>query len=331
MSFFLHGLGHFHPKNVITNQFLEDLDIGTDEQWILERVGIHSRRTVLSLDYIKETKNIDYRQAGEASMYTHAETGKMAAEMALARSGLSRDSIGMVIAGSSRPGFSSPADACTIAKELNMEVPSIDVNSACTSMWAALYMLSMMQPEKLPEYILLVTPETLTTSVDYSDRSASVLWGDCTTAAVLSTKIPSEIKILNNTFESSPAGFEKVVVPLFGHFHQEGRTVQMFAIKKTVRCLRSIQKVFPSPGYRLHFIGHQANLRMLETVCDTCEIRKERHHSNVENYGNTGAAGAPSVLSMNWDLWSAGDEIAMVGVGSGLSWSSYVLQFGAVQ
>ena len=109
MSFFLHGLGHFHPENVITNQFLEDLDIGTDEQWILERVGIHSRRTVLSLDYIKETKNIDYRQAGEASIYTHAETGKMAAEMALARSGLSRDSIGMVIAGSSRPSFSSPA------------------------------------------------------------------------------------------------------------------------------------------------------------------------------------------------------------------------------
>ncbi|MBH16008.1 MAG: 3-oxoacyl-ACP synthase [Gemmatimonadetes bacterium] len=331
MSFFLHGIGHFHPENIITNKFLQDLDIGTDEQWILERVGIHSRRTVLPLDYIKETQNRDPRKAFEASMYTHAETGKIAAEMALERSGISKDSIGMVMAGSSRPGASSPADACIIAEALGMEVPAIDVNSACTSMWAALYMISMMKPEKLPEYILLVTPESLTTTVDYSDRSASVLWGDCTTAAVLSTKVQSNIRILDNTFESSPAGYEKVVVPLFGHFNQEGRTVQMFAIKKTVRCLRSIQKVFPSSGYRLHFIGHQANLRMLETVCANCDIKNERHHSNVERYGNTGAAGASSVVSMNWDSWSSYDEIAMVGVGAGLSWSSYILQFGANQ
>ena len=331
MSFFLHGLGHFHPENIITNKFLEEMDIGTDEQWILERVGIHSRRTVLSLDYIKETQNLDPRGATEASMYTHATTGKIAAELALDRAGLSKESIGMVIAGSSRPGFSSPADACTIARALDMEVPSIDVNSACTSMWAALYMISMMQPEKLPEYILLVTPESLTTTVDYTDRSASVLWGDCTTAAVISTRAPSSMSILNNTFESSPAGYDKVVVPLFGHFQQEGRTVQMFAIKKTMRCLRSIQKVFPSSGYRLHFIGHQANLRMLETVCNSCGIEKERHHTNVEHYGNTGAAGAPSVVSMNWDSWSDHDEIAVVGVGSGLSWSSYILQFGASQ
>jgi len=88
MSFFLHGLGHFHPENIITNKFLEELDIGTDEQWILERVGIHSRRTVLSLDYIKETQNLDPRGTTEASMYTHATTGKIAAQLALDRAGL---------------------------------------------------------------------------------------------------------------------------------------------------------------------------------------------------------------------------------------------------
>jgi len=39
------GLGHFHPENEITNQFLEDLDIGTNDEWIMERTGIRSRRT----------------------------------------------------------------------------------------------------------------------------------------------------------------------------------------------------------------------------------------------------------------------------------------------
>jgi len=328
VTLYLHGLGHFHPENQITNRFLEELDIGTDEDWILDRVGIRSRRTVLSLDYIRDTRNRDPSQAMEASLYTHADTGVLATEMALERAGITTDAIGMVIAGSSRPGLSSPADACQIAAALGMEVPAFDMNSACTSMWIALYMLSNMRPESLPDYVLVVAPESLTTTVDYCDRSASVLWGDCTAAAIVSTRVPSRIQILHNTLETSPAGYEKVMVPLFGHFNQEGRTVQMFAIKKTVRCLRKIQETFPSAGRRLNFVGHQANLRMLESVCQQCDIDEERHHSNVIEYGNGGAAGAPSVLSMNWDRWTDEDDVAVIGVGSGLTWASYVLRFG---
>ena len=328
MSLFLHGLGHFHSEVEITNRFLEELDIGTNQEWIDERVGIATRRTVMPLDYIRDTRNSDPSMALEAALYSHADTGKRAAEMALVRAGIEKDQIGLVIAGSSRPEGSSPADACAIAGALELEVPSFDVNSACTSMWAALYMLSMMREESLPEFILLVTPESLTTTVDYSDRSASVLWGDCTTAAVLSTRVPGRARIVGNTMASSPAGRDKVIVPLFGHFDQEGRTVQMFAIKKTIRCLRDLKMAFPEVADDLHFIGHQANLRMLETVCQRCGIDDAHHHSNVVNFGNAGAAGAPSVVSMNWDRWQDGDDIAVIGVGSGLSWSSYLLRFG---
>ncbi len=328
MTLYVHGLGHFHPENEITNRFLEELDIGTDEQWIMERVGIRSRRTVLSLDYIRDTRNRDVSQAMDAALYTHADTGVLATEMALERAGITRDAIGMVIAGSSRPGLSSPADACHIAFALGMEVPALDINSACTSMWVAMYMLSNMHPESLPDYVLVVAPESLTTTVDYHDRAASVLWGDCTAAAIVSTRVPSRIQMLDNTVESSPAGYDKVMVPLFGHFDQEGRTVQMFAIKKTVRLLRKIQKAFPAHGRRLNFVGNQANLRMLESVCQQCDVDDERHHSNVVEYGNGGAAGAPSVLSMNWDGWTDQDDVAVIGVGSGLTWASYVLRFG---
>lgn len=328
MSLYLHGLGHFHPENEITNQFLIDLDIGTNDEWIIERVGIRSRRSVLSLDYIRETLNADPAAAVGAAMYTHTDTSIIAANMALDRAGLSKEDIGMVISGSSKPEWSSPAEACVIAQALGIEVPAFDMNSACTSMCVALYTLSLMRPEELPDYILLVTPESTTTVVDYSDRSAAVLWGDCTTAAVVSTKISSRIQILGNTFESSPAGSDKVTVPVFGHFSQEGRTVQMFAIKKTVRLMREIQKEFPGQGRSLHFIGHQANLRVLETVCQQCNIDDYHHHCNVVEYGNTAAAGAPSVVSMNWDRWTEGDDIAIIGVGSGLSWSRYILSFG---
>ena len=145
MSLFLHGLGHFHSEVEITNLFLEELDIGTNQQWIHERVGIETRRTVMPLDYIRDTHNSDPSMALEATLYSHADTGKRAAEMALARAGIEKDQIGLVIAGSSRPEMSSPADACAIAEALELEVPSFDINSACTSMWAALYMLSMMR------------------------------------------------------------------------------------------------------------------------------------------------------------------------------------------
>jgi 3-oxoacyl-[acyl-carrier-protein] synthase-3 len=329
MSLYLHGIGHFHPENVITNRFLEDLDIGTNEEWIMERVGIRARRTVLPLDYIRETRNRDPLAAFDAAEYSHADTGKIATEMALDRAGLTLDDIGMVITGSSRPDMMSPADACTVAEALGLEVPSFDVNSACTSLFTALHLLGGMREDALPEFVLAVTPESLTTTVDYDDRSASVLWGDGTTAVILSTKVPSNVEVVRGALESSPAGMDKVVVPVGRHFDQEGRTVQMFAIKKTIRLLRRLQSKYDGEsGRALHFVGHQANLRMLETVCAQCEIAEDRHHHNVVDLGNTGAAGAPSVISMRWEEWRDGDDIGVVGVGSGLTWSSFVLRFG---
>jgi len=325
---YLHGLGHFHPENEITNRFLEELDIGTSDEWIMERVGIRSRRTVLPLDYIRETGNRDPVEGREVAEWTHARTGARAARMALDRAGLELDDIGMVIAGSSHPDMMSPADACTVAAELGLEVPAVDVNSACTSFFATLHLLLSMREEALPEHILVVTPESLTTTVDYRDRSASVLWGDGTTAAVLSTRIPARVRVVSTDLHSSPAGWDKVVVPPGRHFDQEGRTVQMFAIKKTIRLFRRLEKAFDDPDRTLHFVGHQANLNMLEAVCRQCDIPEERHHHNVADYGNTGAAGAPSVVSMRWHAWEDGDDIAVVGVGSGLTWSSFLLRFG---
>lgn len=327
MSLYLHGMGHFHSEVQITNQFLEDLDIGTNDEWITERVGIKTRRTVLPLDYIKETRNLNPAGAMEAALYTHAETGKRAAEMAAVRAGINVSDIGMVIAGSSAPATLSPADASTIANALELEVPAFDVNSACTSLSVAVYLLSMMREQQLPDYVLLVTPESLTQTVSYNDRSSAVIWGDCTTATILSTKHRSNIEVQGTFLDSSPAGWDKVNVPRFGHFNQEGRTVQMFAIKKTIRCFKMLQKEFETPERTLHFIGHQANLLMLQSVCQHCKIDEARHHFNVIDYANTASAGAASVVSQKWDSWKPGDDVAVIGVGSGLSWSSYLLRF----
>lgn len=330
MTLFLHGLGHAHPDVEITNRFLEDLDIGTDDEWILDRVGIRSRRSVLPLDYIRATRNRNPDEALEAATLSQAELGAEAARLALDRAGVAAGSVGLVIAGNSvGDTFSCPAVACNVANALDLEVPCFDVSSACTSFYVQLHLLSMLQPERVPDFVLLVAPETLTTTVDYSDRSTAVLWGDAACAAVVSLKVRAPLRLLDSSLETSPSGASKVIVPRGGHFAQQGRTVQMFGIKRMTRCVTRLRERFEASDRTFHFVGHQANLRMLERVRDLCRIPPEQHHQNVEWYGNTGAASAASVISMGWDKWTPRDDIAVAGVGAGLTWSSYLLRFGS--
>lgn len=328
MSLYLHGIGHHHPEAEITNQFLEELDIGTDEEWIMERVGIRSRRTVLPLDYIRHTRNSDTRASNEAAVLTNAESGAHAARMAVARAGINTADLGMVIAGGCAPDTVSPAEGCNVAAELELEVPAFDINSACTSLITAIHLLAGMRPEALPPYVLVVAAERLTCSVDYNDRAGAVLWGDGSAAVVVSTSIPGPAVLTGTRLASSPAGCHKVVVPRTGHFRQEGRTVQTFAIKRTTRILKELMSEYSDSGRNLHFVGHQANRGMLDSVCRLTRMPDDRHHSNVEFFGNTAAAGSPSVISQEWDSWAGGDDIAVVGVGSGLTWGGFMIRFG---
>jgi 3-oxoacyl-[acyl-carrier-protein] synthase-3 len=167
----------------------------------------------------------------------------------------------------------------------------------------------------------------MTKTVDYNDRSSAVLWGDGALAAVLSTKERGRAELLGQMLVSDPVGKDKVVVPRLAHFHQEGRTVQTFAIRKTSDLLVTLRESYQEDGRPFHFVGHQANQRMLESVCKRCDVPEDRHHSNCEFFGNTGGASSGSVISQHWDKWTGKDDIAVVGVGSGLTWGRYLMRF----
>ena len=327
MSLNLLGLGHYNPANEITNRFLEDLDIGTNDEWILERTGIRSRRTVLPLDYIRETRNADPRAAIEAADISNAQLGARAARMALDRAGVSVDQVGLMLGGGCAPDTVSPAEACNIGAALGIQAAALDINSACSSFIAGMYMLSLMDEDKLPEFVLLVTPESMTKTVHYDDRSSAVLWVDGALAAVISTRHKGAAELIGQTLVSDPGGNDKVVVPRLGHFRQEGRTVQTFGIRKTSDLYLSQRSELLDESRNFHFVGHQANLRMLESICRRAEIPDELHHSNCEFFGNTAGASSGTVISQSWDKWTADDDICVVGVGSGLSWGSYLMRF----
>jgi len=88
---------------------------------------------------------------------------------------------------------------------------------------------------------------------------------------------------------------------------------------------RECQQVAGGDESDVFFIGHQANLTMLQSIARRCKLPENRHLHNIVDYGNQAAAGAPAVLSQRWDELSAGDRFAMVVVGSGLSWSSLLI------
>jgi 3-oxoacyl-[acyl-carrier-protein] synthase III len=325
---YIHGMGHFHPENVIDNTFLSSLDIGTDEKWIMQHVGIRTRRTVLPLDYIYRERNRDRRAGEEAALYKNAETGEKAARLALKRAGLMSNDIGLVIAGSSAPASTSPAEACQIAHRLDIEAPGFDIASACSTFVAQLRALELFQPDKLPEFVLLVTPENLTRVVDYSERSTAVLMGDCTTAAVVSTKVPAPVQVVATVLESNPAACAKVVIPSTGYLRQDGPAVQMFAIKKTTEMYNRIAAIASGP---LFVVGHQANLVMLRAACRRAGVHPDRHLYNVDEFGNCGAAGSASVVSQYWEHLEDGEEICLAVVGAGLSWGGALIRRAATR
>lgn len=316
------GLGHFHPENVIDNAFLESLDIGTNDAWIMKRVGIRTRRTVLPLDYIRETKNQDLGAVDSVMEVSNPEAGARAARMAIERAGIAVQDIGMVVAGGCSPQWLAPSEAALVANELGLEVPCLDMHAACSTFGLHLHFLAQMHAT-LPDYVLCVCIENNTRMVDYSDRSGCVLWGDGTSAAVVSSRHRGKGRVLSTTFGGSPAGALEVTIERNGYFRQDGAKVHKFAVKRMTSLVReSLHK-----DANMVYVGHQANLTMLKSVAKRCGIADERHWFNIDAFGNQGSAGAPCVLSQRWDEIAEGTRVATVVVGSGLSWSSVLLEF----
>ena len=317
-SVFVHGLGHWHPPTCVDNAFLESLDMGTSDEWILRRVGIRARYTALSLDYIRTTRNVDPREADTAAECDGVEMTARAASLAISRAGLTADDIGMVIAGCSAPVHTAPATASLIAARLGILAPCFDMNAACSSF--ALH-ARVLASWPTAGFVLTVYPEALTRAVDYRHRESAVLMGDAAAACVWSKTVPGPLLVTDARFGSDPSGAPKVGIRSGGHLVQDGPAVQAFAVKRTVALLRELRR-----SHEI-YVGHQANLRMLQAVCDHAGVPEERHFWNVDARGNCGAAGAPSVLSERWDdLLQTAADIVLVQVGAGLSWGGLRLR-----
>jgi 3-oxoacyl-[acyl-carrier-protein] synthase-3 len=220
----------------------------------------------------------------------------------------------------------TPAEACNIARALGIEAPALDVNSACTSFFAQLHVLSLMRAEALPPWVLLVVSEAVTRAVDYNDRASAVSGATAASRRSSRRRIPARARIVSTSLASSPEGADRVVVPRTGHFRQDGRVVQMFAIRKTAQ-LWSIS------GARTRRRGGGSTSSATRPTCAcsrpsaasaACPTTAPRERTGVRQHRGRGrAVGAVDALGRVAD----GDDVAVCGVGAGLTWASYLLRF----
>ena len=64
---------------------------------------------------------------------------------------------------------------------------------------------------------------------------------------------------------------------------------------------------------------------MLESIVKRAGIPTSSHYYNVNNFGNCGAAGAPSVLAEQLNKLDSGDKLILAVVGAGLSWGGFCI------
>jgi 3-oxoacyl-[acyl-carrier-protein] synthase-3 len=256
------------------------------------------------------------RAADEASQFTNADTAERAIAMAFQRAKLSAKDIGLVISGSSTPRHLVPPEACIVAERLGLEVPAFDINGACNSFLTQASMLAAMGENAPVDYYLIVQAENMTRHVSYNDRATACLMGDCTTAVIVSTRIPAKMQVRDISLGCAPSLWREAVIPVSSHFFQNGRVVKTYAVGKM---LESVER--HADRESMSYVFHQANYRLLQEVVATARIAPERHYCNVDRYGNCASAGSTSVLSENWDHFHSQDmRVNLAVIGGGLSW-----------
>lgn len=319
------GMGYFHPETEINNKFIEELGVDTNAQWIMDKIGISSRRSTLPLSYIRETKNLEPSAALKVAAFDPSQMGIKAAEMALKRAGLKAEQIGLLLCNCCTPTSLLPSEAQRIAKGLGIHATAYDVLTACPVFALHIDYLNSFT-NSLPEYVLCVSTAALTQNVNYTDRTDGAIWGDGAAAWIVSAKQTGRLKVLDSYYTTDPTRCDAVVVDTYGFFHQDGRAVRDFSVRQTVRLIKNVEAKFDIDWKRDVFIGHQANATMLEQIINNREIPPSNHWHNVETIGNQAGASAPATLAMHWDEIKVGQKIVVAVVGAGLSWGSVVLE-----
>lgn len=324
----LKSIGAYAPSRILSNADLEKM-VETSDEWIEKRTGIKERR-IASDDE------------------STSDLGVKAAEVAIARAGIEKEEIDLIICATLSPDhFCMPSTACVIAGKLGInDVMAFDVSAACSGFVYILSIAKAFIESGAKKNILLIGAEKISSVVDYTDRGTCILFGDGAGAAIISATEDKNAAILDIHASADGRYGDLLITPGCGskypcsqetldnklnYIKMQGNDVYKVAVKTlTNDVIDILEKNNITASQIDHFIPHQANFRIIEAVRAKLDFPIEKTVLTVAKYGNTSAASIPMAMNEAYEEGriKKGDLMLLDTFGGGFTWASALVHFG---
>ncbi len=329
MGIRLLGAGMYLPEKVVTNEDFTKI-VDTSDEWITKRTGIKRRHI----------------SQGE---YTWS-MGLKAAKNAISNAKIDPLEIDMIIVTTISADFAYPSMSNVIQGKLGAKNAfGIDICCACAGF---VYGLDMAQryidTDSNIKTVLVISSENVTKTVDYTDRSTCVLFGDGAGAVVVTKSenqaysylgadgtgaelLYSHLYPANNGFTDENVALEnaKAFPNETGRYmYMDGQEVYKFAVNAMPDAMeKACEKAGIRPNDLDYIIPHQANIRIIETAVKRMNVDIDKVFVNIQETGNISSACIPVCLTqlVEQGKIKSGDKVGMVGFGAGLIYGAIVL------
>ena len=312
------GISAYLPSKVVTNDDLSKT-LDTSHEWIYTRTGIASRHV-------------------SADDETTSTLAIKAAREAILKANIDPMAIDAIIVSTTTGDSRFPSCACKVQGAIGAyKAFAFDLNAACSGFIYALAVADSMMKSMNLKNILLIASETITKFVDWTDRSTCVLFGDGAGALVLQSSNDDSSGILATKLYSN--GEEEKFNAILSHNGPQndhrgyvtmaGRTVFKYAVEYMAQSMKEILSENNMTIDDIDWIiPHQANKRILDTICKMHDFPIEKMIITTENHANTSSASIPLALSETMDKGTIkkGDTLLFTALGAGLVWGSAIVK-----
>jgi len=309
--------GSYLPSKIITNDDLSQM-IDTTHEWIYSRTGIVERRIAAKDQF---TSDLAYE----------------AAKSAIYKSNISINDIDAIILATTTPDLTFPATSVIVQEKLSIKNAfAFDIQAVCSGFIYALTCANSLIKSGQCKNILVIGAETLSRILNWSDRNSCVLFGDGAGAIVLSaSEDDSDIIYSNIASDGSNYNILKTTGGVSctqdaGFITMSGKEVFKNAVDKMSNsAINAIKKSGLSIDDIDLMIPHQANIRIIDAICDKLKISDNKVVKTLSKQGNTSAASIPLALeyAIENKLINRGNHILFKALGAGLTWGSVIARY----
>ncbi|MBG9796113.1 3-oxoacyl-ACP synthase [Paenibacillus dendritiformis] len=320
------AFGSYVPERRLTNDDLAAM-VDTNDEWIVTRTGMKERRIAAPDAYA-------------------SDLAVMAANDLAERHGIDLRQVDAILVATSTPDAFFPNTAALVQARLGMDdALALDISNACAGFVSGLQLGIGLIEAGLHQRVLVLGTEVLSKTVDYTDRSTCILFGDGAGAMLLEAddRRDSFVASLSDTTGDTEAVlYRRATADRIGEAElredgklvQNGRVLYKWALQQIPAGIGKILSLLQWNADAVDwFIPHSANLRMIEAISERSGIPMERTLTSVAYYGNTSAASIPLSISLalKEGKLKPGDMTLLYGFGGGFSQAALLLRWPRLQ